>query len=241
MATSTWGTRVEVTDDRSGGRAMVTATCALIIAGASLGDYVTARDVTFGGVEVLAIAWASVVLATGRTIALIALVWTGQLVGVRLGLISTEAAVINAASTAAVAALLQAVGRSSRRATSQRGEDTDGRPASPPVAEASAQSSSDPLHQVIEVAPAAMLARGLTARESEVVLLALVGLTATQIGRQLFIGKRTVETHLSRAYSKFGVHSRAEIAEELITAAHAAVAVAAVPAMPAAGGRIALR
>ena len=65
----------------------------------------------------------------------------------------------------------------------------------------------------------ALRARGLTARECEVVALALWGFTADQIGRHLFIGRRTVETHLGRAYSKFGVHSRAELAEEVFTAA----------------------
>src|SRR5207245_2792330 len=58
----------------------------------------------------------------------------------------------------------------------------------------------------------------LTWRELEVARLAARGLTSTQIGQQLFIGRRTVETHLGRAYQKLGVKSRLELirrAEEI--------------------------
>ncbi|HEX2149257.1 MAG TPA: AAA family ATPase [Actinomycetota bacterium] len=58
---------------------------------------------------------------------------------------------------------------------------------------------------------AAAGARGrasLTSREREVVRLAQKGLTAKQIGKELFIGARTVETHLSNAYAKLGINSK---------------------------------
>jgi DNA-binding CsgD family transcriptional regulator len=58
----------------------------------------------------------------------------------------------------------------------------------------------------------------LTAREREVALLAATGLTTPEIAARLFIGDRTVETHLGRAYAKLGVTSRRELvrrAEEL--------------------------
>lgn len=51
----------------------------------------------------------------------------------------------------------------------------------------------------------------LTDREREVVLLARRGLTAKQIGAELFIGARTVETHLSNAYAKLGITSRMQL------------------------------
>jgi DNA-binding CsgD family transcriptional regulator len=51
----------------------------------------------------------------------------------------------------------------------------------------------------------------VTAREREVVLLALKGMTARQIGAKLFITDRTVETHLARTYEKLGVRSRFEL------------------------------
>lgn len=41
--------------------------------------------------------------------------------------------------------------------------------------------------------------------------LAVGGLTARQIADRLFIGERTVETHLSRVYAKLGVRSKLEL------------------------------
>jgi DNA-binding CsgD family transcriptional regulator len=199
-----------VTRDHSARGRATTATCALVIVGASLGDYATSRELTFGSVEVVAVAWAATVVGTRSILALVLLAWIGQAAGVPLGGISAESALLDAASTAAVAAVLWAAVRPGVRGTAQSPILAPAVPAAP---------FSDPLHAVLDVAPAALVARGLTARECQVVRLALVGLTASQIGRHLYIGKRTVETHLSRAYSKFGVHSRAEIAEELMTVA----------------------
>jgi DNA-binding CsgD family transcriptional regulator len=51
----------------------------------------------------------------------------------------------------------------------------------------------------------------MTKREKEVLNLALKGLTARQIGLHLFIGERTVETHLAHGYSKLGVRSKVEL------------------------------
>lgn len=48
----------------------------------------------------------------------------------------------------------------------------------------------------------------LTRRERDVVRLAAEGLTAREIGAKLFIGVRTVETHIASAYLKLGIHSR---------------------------------
>lgn len=58
------------------------------------------------------------------------------------------------------------------------------------------------------------LARGtenLTAREQEVARLAAEGFTAREIGIELHIGRRTVETHLANAYDKLGVRSKREL------------------------------
>jgi DNA-binding CsgD family transcriptional regulator len=52
----------------------------------------------------------------------------------------------------------------------------------------------------------------LTAREREVAELAARGRTAKEIAEELFIGTRTVETHLARIYPKLGVGSKRELA-----------------------------
>jgi DNA-binding CsgD family transcriptional regulator len=52
----------------------------------------------------------------------------------------------------------------------------------------------------------------LTSREREVAALAAAGLSAKEIGERLFIGKRTVESHLAGAYAKLGVRSKVELA-----------------------------
>jgi class 3 adenylate cyclase/DNA-binding CsgD family transcriptional regulator len=52
----------------------------------------------------------------------------------------------------------------------------------------------------------------LTKREREVVRLAVAGCSARDIAKHLFIGERTVETHLAGAYAKLGVNSRRELA-----------------------------
>lgn len=51
---------------------------------------------------------------------------------------------------------------------------------------------------------------GLTARESEVLVLASEGLNNAEIGTALYLGKETVKTHLSRAFTKLRVRNRAE-------------------------------
>jgi DNA-binding CsgD family transcriptional regulator len=51
----------------------------------------------------------------------------------------------------------------------------------------------------------------LTRREREVARLAAQGRPAKEIGEQLFIGERTVETHLANAYAKLGVNSRVDL------------------------------
>jgi DNA-binding CsgD family transcriptional regulator len=54
----------------------------------------------------------------------------------------------------------------------------------------------------------------LTPTELEVVRLVTQGLTNVEIGRRLFISRRTVETHLSHVFGKLGVSSRGELTEQ---------------------------
>ena len=57
-------------------------------------------------------------------------------------------------------------------------------------------------------AQAAAARETLSARETEVLILAGRGLTNAQIGRELFVSEATVKTHLLRAYAKLGVPGR---------------------------------
>jgi len=51
----------------------------------------------------------------------------------------------------------------------------------------------------------------LTKRERQVAELVAEGRSAREIARQLHIGRRTVETHVARAYAKLGITSRVEL------------------------------
>jgi DNA-binding NarL/FixJ family response regulator len=56
----------------------------------------------------------------------------------------------------------------------------------------------------------------LTAREQDVVRLVTDGRSNDEIGATLGIGSKTVETHLSRIFERFGVSSRAELAARAV-------------------------
>jgi DNA-binding CsgD family transcriptional regulator len=53
---------------------------------------------------------------------------------------------------------------------------------------------------------------GLTSAERRVAALVAEGRTNREVAAVLFVGERTVETHLSHVYAKLGVRSRAELA-----------------------------
>jgi DNA-binding CsgD family transcriptional regulator len=56
---------------------------------------------------------------------------------------------------------------------------------------------------------------GLTAAETRVAALAAEGRTNREIAAALFLGERTVESHLSHIYAKLGLRSRTELARTL--------------------------
>ncbi|MET8704706.1 LuxR C-terminal-related transcriptional regulator [Kitasatospora sp. NPDC004723] len=58
-------------------------------------------------------------------------------------------------------------------------------------------------------------AKALTASEFRVAQLAAGGRTNGSIARELFATRRTVETHLTRAYRKLGIQSRSELGQVL--------------------------
>jgi DNA-binding CsgD family transcriptional regulator len=60
---------------------------------------------------------------------------------------------------------------------------------------------------------------GLTPTEERVAVLAADGLSNKEIAAALFVTVHTVEVHLSHAYAKLGVHSRAQLARRLASRA----------------------
>jgi DNA-binding CsgD family transcriptional regulator len=58
----------------------------------------------------------------------------------------------------------------------------------------------------------------LTASELRVAEMAAAAMTNREIAQALFVTIRTVETHLTHAYQKLDIVSRAELAESLATA-----------------------
>jgi DNA-binding NarL/FixJ family response regulator len=56
---------------------------------------------------------------------------------------------------------------------------------------------------------------GLTPGERRVAELVAAGLSNKQVAEQLYVSVYTVEAHLSRAYAKLGVGSRAQLARAL--------------------------
>ena len=59
-------------------------------------------------------------------------------------------------------------------------------------------------------------ARGLTAREGEVLRRTVEGMSSTQIAQRLSISSRTGETHRANLMRKLGVHSRAELVRPVL-------------------------
>jgi DNA-binding CsgD family transcriptional regulator len=57
-------------------------------------------------------------------------------------------------------------------------------------------------------------AEGLTPAERRVAALVAEGRTNREVAAALFLGERTVETHLSHVYAKLGVRSRTELARK---------------------------
>ena len=54
----------------------------------------------------------------------------------------------------------------------------------------------------------------LTPREKEIIVPLLKGYSASQIGKQIFLSKRTVEHHVERMKEKLGCNSKAELIQK---------------------------
>ena len=57
----------------------------------------------------------------------------------------------------------------------------------------------------------------LTRSEREVAQLAASGASNREIAEQLFVSRRTVESHLQRVYRKLDLHSRTQLAHLVLT------------------------
>ncbi|MEM7157937.1 MAG: LuxR C-terminal-related transcriptional regulator [Myxococcota bacterium] len=67
------------------------------------------------------------------------------------------------------------------------------------------------------IEPQVLAARQLLSpRELEVAELVGKGMTNVEIGRELGISRRTVATHLERAYERLGIHSRAALVRRIL-------------------------
>ena len=77
--------------------------------------------------------------------------------------------------------------------------------------------AADELARVGTRATASAAGPDLTAAERRVADLAAGGRTNPEIAAELFMGQRTVEAHLYRAYRKLGVRSRTELCRLLVS------------------------
>jgi DNA-binding CsgD family transcriptional regulator len=59
--------------------------------------------------------------------------------------------------------------------------------------------------------PPRLRARGITAREAEVLGLVAEGLTNAQVAERLFLSPRTVDTHVASLLAKTGLPSRTRL------------------------------
>jgi DNA-binding CsgD family transcriptional regulator len=187
----------------------VAVACAALLFLVFFADILTPIQVAvsaLGLIPLLAAMW----LLSDRVASALAAVAVGQLVitGVvgRLSLatVASEAtayvllAIVCRLYAASLADLLARKSRAIRKAEQQ----------SPPV----------PMTLTFAARPASTKGmESLTTREQQVTRLAAQGYTAREIGSELHIGRRTVETHLVNAYDKLGVRSKRELIRSMAT------------------------
>jgi len=165
----------------------VAAGCIALLLLVFVGDLVTPVQVALtalGLIPLLAAAW----LLSDRLALAVAVVALGQLVlTAALGAVSIPTAVSEATAYVVLGLVVRLYAGSLSELLSRQG----------PVRRADVTSRTG-----VEM---------LTKREREVAVLAAQGYTAREIGMQLHIGERTVETHVANVCSKLGLKAKVEL------------------------------
>jgi len=212
--------------ERHAGRAQqILAPLCIVAAGAAFAaEVVVGTDApTFGALAVVPVLAATLLRSRSLTFIVVAFSMLLQVWGVGTGVVGRDAAGMQIAVyllTLAVIALQHArptlvadIAHRERELTVLSDARPDELPAPRPVIRVAGREVAPPSAGFEAAGPhlPLLVADALTRRERDVVLLAARGLTAREIGDRLFIGDRTVETHLSNAYGKLGVRSKVEL------------------------------
>lgn len=168
------------------------AAAILVVLGLEL---VAPHDLTLGALVLVVVVVAALVLDTRKALAIVAVAVVSRAVTAGVGDISVGQAALEMATFVVAASVALACRRSWDQVPKavKAGDD---------AIEPKAQTAFS-LQRIAESA--------LTGRERQVLQMAMQGLTAGQVAERLFISKRTVETHLERAYAKLGVRSKREL------------------------------
>ena len=200
----------------------VIAPLCIVAAGAAFAAQVIAGGdaATFAALAVIPVLVASLLRSRALTVMVVAFAMLLQVWGVGLGAVSRGAAAkqitvyLLALAIVALRPLRVRQAGDTAHPAAMPDELPRPTPTPMPVIGVAAPSAQVDHHSLPDV-----LAQALTRREREVVVLATEGFTAREIGALLFIGERTVETHLANAYGKLGVRSRLELARLVVVAA----------------------
>jgi DNA-binding CsgD family transcriptional regulator len=190
---------VPTAHDRAAGRAKP-ALVALVVAAIGLlfvADLFAPPDVPLGAAVIVPVLISCFFLEERWSVAVLGLAIATRIADATVGDTSAWLAALEVASYVAAVAITLSFARSV--ALVPKGSDAD-----PALA-----------GTVLNLSAASLEAGGLTDRERQVLDMAIHGLTAKQIGERLFIGRRTVETHLARAYGKLGARTKSELIARL--------------------------
>jgi len=172
------------------------------IGGMLVVDLVAPRDITTGGLVLVVAVAAALALSDRLAVLVLVAAVASRIVAAALGDMSVGQSAIEVVSLVLAAGAAAA----SRPIVTDALRGPRAEPSAEPASTAQASAPAQP----VDTSPR-IDSGGLTAREKEVLRMAMQGLTAAQVAERLFISKRTVETHLERAYNKLGVRSKRQL------------------------------